>query len=815
MMAQLTQIGRISRVVRRRIPSGGLAKRLLFLCVLAFSFGFTGVVAAVADAAWFRLPSGVAQQEYVSLGRRAALSKRVEGMASTSVAVIRERAPEVQWLSVERLHEVQVSFNDESGAANHRLRAEGVPASFFESLGMTAAHGGLAAPSTGAAAVLGHAAWRRLFAAADVVGKPLTVSGESALVIVGVAARGFQGLLGERAELWILEPQRLPASRAQDDLQQQIDAAIPNKHVFGVLDDGMSPAKLRVLLADMRFVVDPAHGRALGVTADDRLEITSGLEAHPDMRREVMERTRWLVAIVVCVFVLTLVTLVDSLLAEQSARADERRLRIAVGATPAKLYAQCLAENVTVAAVMALLAVAASTYIADVLLAVQPFAAWLVELPFGSVVLGCALGAGALALAYGLAAGYAVRHVAEASRSTSTAEHTRRSPVARRLLLSAASVSLLLVASVAERYWREARTGLGFAGERALLVQVWSGQGDGMRAPSEAAVRDAISALPLVRVAARMDLLPLVQPLSRANWARIVGDVRFAEADTVLFSGVRPAYFDALGVPLLAGRLHETGAELVVSRSLAKRLVDFSADLSGALGQAIRMQRETHSEAESDQVGTVVGVVEDIAYGHYLDGERAVVYGDSRGAPWDQRWVINHDGNAETLLAALREAKSLEGFDVLEIGTPERLFKTQFMARRSVEVLLAGAASLALVLALAGIAAGQARLLAEDRRALGVSLAIGATGWQLGMRYLDGLLVDFAIAAVLPCLALVVAGVVFPVAMSNVQDMLTPVLVAPVLALVGTLAAIIVCLAVWRYTRADSPAALLQGAHQT
>lgn len=777
------------------------------LCALALAFGFIGVVAALADAVWFHLPGGVAPQEYVSLGRRTALSKRVQGMAATGVAQIREKVPEVEWLTVERMDEVQVGgYGD--GAAKHRLLAEGVSAGFFESLGMTAAHGGLSAPPNVAAVVLGHAAWQRLFAASDVVGRTLTIPGEGALAIAGVAPPRFHGLLGERAELWILGTQYLPSNLAKDDFFKQVDAAIPNKHVFGVLDEGMSLAKLGALLADMNFDTDR---RALTVTADDRLEITPGLEAHPDMRLEVMSRTRWLVAIVVCVFALALVTLVDSLLAEQNARAEERRLRMAVGATPAGLYGRCLAENATAASIMALLAAAAGAYLGDVLLAMRPFAAWLVQLPPRSVALGCALGAGALALAYGLAAAYAVWHVTLAARSTWTAKRSRRSPITRRMLLLAATVSLLLVASVAERYWREADIGLGFAGERTLLVQVWADQNGGMRTPSEAAVRDSIEALPLVRGSARMDLLPLVQPLSRSNWAQIVGDARFAGAEggTVLFSGVKAAYFHTLGIPLLAGRLHEADAEVVVSKSLATRLVDFDADLSLALGQAIRVRREAHSEADADRVATVVGVVDDIAYGHYLDGERTVVYGDSRGAPWDQRWAIDHDGDAATVLAALRQAKGLEGFEVFEIGTPASLFRTQFMARRSVEILLAGAASLALLLALAGIAASQARHLREDRHAIGISLAVGATGQQLGRHYLDGLLVDFVIAAGLPCSALVASSVVFPVAMSGVKEMLAPALIVPVLALVAALSAAIVLLAARRYADVESPAVLL------
>ena len=92
-------------------------------------------------------------------------------------------------------------------------------------------------------------------------------------------------------------------------------------------------------------------------------------------------------------------------------------------------------------------------------------------------------------------------------------------------------------------------------------------------------------------------------------------------------------------------------AEVAVSRTFANRLLD-GGDLAQALGRAIRLRRDAHDESESELVATVVGVVEDIAYGHYLDGQRAAVYGHARLAPWDQRWAIDHGGDAAAVVAA-------------------------------------------------------------------------------------------------------------------------------------------------------------------
>lgn len=783
---------------------GRFGKRALALVALAPAFGGIGVAAAVAYAVWFELPSGVAAQNYVSLGRQAALSGRVGGLAEVVVAEIRERVPEARWLTVERLGWMPVETDLEGGEAS--LWTEGVSGGFFEVLGMVAAHGELAAPPDTPALVLDYETWQRLFAGEDVAGRLLAVRGEGPLTVAGVAPPRFRGLLADPTQLWVLNPRRLPSVVAQGDLRGRFWQYIYNRHVFGILDPGTSLAKLEGLLADLRLYREPpSGGRVLTMTADDRLTITPGLTGAPTVRQTVEARTRWLVAIVVCLLVLAFATLVDLLLADQSARDEERRVRVAVGATPGQLYRQCLVENAAFAAALAVLAGAAGAYLGHVLLGVQPFARWLVELSPGAIVVGGAVGLVALVLAHAVAAGCAMRTVAAASTSLAASWRPRKSAAARRLLLLAATGSLLLVGSVALRYWREAGFAFGFAHQHTLLMQAWSSE----CTRDTEAIRRAILALPEVRRTARMDLLPFIGPTSIANRARIAGRADF-DGVTVLYGGVKPAYFETLGVPVLAGRPHRGSGEVVVSRALARRLGGLEEDLAAALGQAVRIQREARDAAESDVVSTVVGVVEDIPYGEYLDGERTAVYGDTAGSPWDQRWAIHHDGDADALVAALRQAETFAGCEIVHIGSPRSLFEMQFMAQRGVEILLAGAAALAFALALAGLAGSQFRRLAEDRRAIGVGLALGATTGALAGRYLRPLLADLVVAAAVPGVALVALGAALPTAMAGATAMLATELVAPALVVVAAVASGIVWLATGRTVAANSPASLMR-----
>ena len=79
----------IGRMARRR-P----AKLAYLLLSLGLSFGFVAVVAAVAHASWFRLPAGVADRDYVSLGRETA-DGAFHQVSFVDARNIAERVPEL------------------------------------------------------------------------------------------------------------------------------------------------------------------------------------------------------------------------------------------------------------------------------------------------------------------------------------------------------------------------------------------------------------------------------------------------------------------------------------------------------------------------------------------------------------------------------------------------------------------------------------------------------------------------------------------------------------------------------------------------
>ena len=768
------------------------------VATLGLAFGFIGVVAAVAHAAWFHLPPGVAAQNYASLGRESAISGRIDRLAWADVEAIRERVPEVEWLTVERL--MGFKFDDAAGA-QHSVHAEGVSGNFFTALGMAPAQGSLTPHSDSPAIVLGHALAERLRTASGEPVEALTVEDSGLVPVIGVVPAGFSGIVGEPARLWVLNHRALPAN-VGNEFQELIDQTVPSQFPFGVLPTAGGPATakaLHALLADFRFAQEFQSGNRVGtslnVTDDDRLQVTAGLEARPAVREQALARTRWLVAIVCCLFLLALLGLVDFLLTEQHVADEELGVRIAAGATPAALFRDCAIGNGAWLLAVALVGGASSHYLAAALLAVEPFASWLGALPARAIGVGVALGGASLVLAFAAAIGLAVRSSLRKSRK-STASGWRRT--ARRALLGVATACLLLVASVLGRYAQETNLGLGMANPNVLMVLVWAEDGS-LQAD---VVRDLIAGLPAVRAFGRMDLIPLIEPYSRRNTAELVGEENLADAD-FLHSGVAPGFFDALGVEVLAGRLADSADEAVISRAAAMQLGN--GDIRQALGRTIRVRRDY---GEENDVLAVTGVVADMPYGNYLDPPRNVIYQYAPGAPWDHRWVIDHVGPAEDVLAALREAPALEGFEVLEIPTPAALFRTQFMAVRSVEIVLAGAAALALVLAFAGIFNSLAAAMAEEKRALGIRLALGATPWALAEGNLGEGLRDLVIGVALPFAGMLALTLALP-RFDAATDLLAWWLLLPVAAVVAAIAAAAILGLLRRYATSAALVSLL------
>lgn len=806
--------------VARRRP----ARLLYLLTSLGVSFGFIAAVVTIGHASWFNLPTGVADRDYVTVVRRT--DAGAESVALVDFDKIEQLAPEVSWFYQMPLHNVRVRGRD---GASRPAAAAGASSGYFDQLGLVAVRGSLVPELEGGpAVVLSHRVWRETYDADEtIVGTLLDFDGGPAIPIVGVAPPDFVGVGGRwPVGVWILNPPPLGLREGESEEEAGVRLRhMPRANVFGVArGTGDATARLRSLLDDYRFDAEPVRfereGPALppgvelpegfttsfilmdfGVRDSDRVELIAGLETDPDGRREVAQKTIWLSGIVVLLLIMAFVALLDFLLAENVSREDEQHVRIAVGATPVDVFRQSVAENVVWIVVVGVVGWFAFRYVRDVLLGIEPFASYVGETSEQAQLVGVGASACLLIIAFMGSMAYLGWFVSRAtSRESASRAWTRRAT--RGVLATVGLSSLVFVFSLVGRYAVDARTSLGFPNTEVAIVGAHADWADAPMTVKKIGV-EAVESMPGMRSAARAEFMPLEHSINlRFRRVEILGHVGLD--DTPFHrNAVTPGYFATLGVEFLAGREFDAEAEneVVVSRSAAEAL----GGRDEVLGMPFKLSSRFPQQSPPEVV--VVGVVEDIAYGDYaVPARRTVYFAEGRFPSTYQRWVIDTEGDVEAV-DVLRQLPEFEGWEIADLGSPASKFREEFLARRSVELMLSVAAGFALLLALAGIANSLARHIAEDRSAIGIRFALGATWGELARVYSATRVLDLIVAAALVGIAALAAKL----AASAFAAMLELWLLLPALACMVFLVALSGHVIVRRLANRYSVGALLQG----
>ncbi len=608
---------------------------------------------------------------------------------------------------------------------------------FFDALGVEGVLG--RTTSDAGAAVIGAQLWERVFAAdPNVLGRIVAIDDE-AVPIIGVADPAFADVFQSPADCWILMPTEHPA---------QLGVVFGGLNLFGVLPNDLTLAALQSRLAGHRFVLPDARERG------DRLETVMGLEPNPDARQDTMERLAWLAMIVVLLLAVAFMALVDHLAADQSIRDGWQTVRLAIGATPGDVFRDNVSRHGLYAAAISLAGLLSFLYMSDVLLGMEPFAEAVGTLRLAASAVGIGAGTALLAATFLWSCWIVGRTVSRTTLVDAEASGAARGwpRVAWQGLLFVAAASLLVTLSIALGYAGQAGT-LGFGNRDALMVGViYSG---GPSPGRSERVRAALLTSPHVRSAARAEMLPLVSESALpSNRAKARG---FEGLEHAVFyrNRVDAAFFDVLDAELLAGSLFDHAAnDLILSRSGVRRL---GREVDEVLGLAIELA-PTGMPTESG-VFTVVGVVEDIAYGPVEEVPRALLYTTLPAASTVRRqqdfWLVRHAGHADDIVAMLRRL----GGDVMEayeLGTPRNLLREAF-ERRSIEAVLAMAGAFAFVLGLAAVGNALGRSVRREARQIRIRFALGATAHDEALRIgsralLDLLVIGCALAG------LVVAG---------------------------------------------------------
>ena len=576
--------------------------------------------------------------------------------------------------------------------------------------------------------VLGHALWTRRFAAnPGIVGTTVRFDGEP-YEVVGVAPPRFN--IPDGAEVWA--PLALTETQWQN--RRAADYA-----AFARLADGETVESARAELTAIidnqrRDHVDTNTNRLARV-----LTFTAGMAdpgAGPFMM--VSQAATILLLLIACANIANL------LMARGSERSAEYSLRLALGASRARLFSQTLLEGVLLSAMAVLLsmpllaiglALSRAAIPASVIRFLPGFS--FIEIDLRLFVVTALLGSAAMLVFSLLPALQAVRtQVAESlrqsGRTVTSGRHRQWLRSALATTQMALALALLFASTMALSAADRAVNGvLGFDKHNVLVGQLVfptrTYESADKRRQFVTKVVEAMRPTPAVT---QIGVTSHIPAGFGGNSRRFFPDgvhVTEPDARVVDFRRVTTEYFSALKIPLLRGRWFEdsdrsdTTPVAVVSTAVAQR---YWGD-QDPIGKRFKL-------AIDGPLFIVIGVAGNVMHNWFVRRDETVYRPLSQDAPFTVAFAVRTIGDPTTLSGDLRRAVAAADPDQpMSIVSLDQLVEERAGGFTFIAQALSVVAVIALVLSILGIYSLMAYLTAQRSHEIGVRMALGAGRLQV------------------------------------------------------------------------------------
>jgi predicted permease len=612
-------------------------------------------------------------------------------------------------------------------------------------------------PSAPPVGVISYRFWERRFSRdLSVIGKTIQVN-RVPVTLIGITPPGFAGAMQIGESVDISLPLAQHARFQPDRSKNRSEPWYWWIRVMGRLAAGVTAAQARESLEPIfqhtaREGWLAGSGRADGT--ESRMPEASTLAADPgaqgenDRRRLYAESLRILMALVGILLLVACANVANLLLARGSGRRREIALRLAIGASRARIVRQLLGESILLAVTGAAFGTLCAYWSRGLLLGLRQFngAPADLELPLDGQVLAFTIAVTAgTALLFGLAPALRATRVDLTAESQSGGRllGTRGGSRLGQMLMVvqiALSLVLLIGAGLFVQTLRNLeQVAAGFNTQHLALFRI---EATPAGYPREAftmlqsRLQERLEQIPGVR-AATFSRVPLLAG-TRANRRTIIpGYTPPAGASmNINVNGIAPNFFTAMEVPLLLGRGFtarddEVAAKVgIVTHAFARR---YFGD-GNPVGRRITFGANPNAPATEIEI---VGVVRDVKYTTLRETEPATIYlPASQMLDGVANYYVRTAGDLAAIGPAIRAAVGEidPTLPVIDLRTQEQ----QIERRNSQERLFARLAGFfgvaALSLACVGLYGLMSHLVLQRTREIGLRLAVGARPAQvLGM----------------------------------------------------------------------------------